>query len=124
MGIFHGSATYNSSLMKNFLGQAVTLSRAGGTWTAYEVSSFVTKHHGIYAGDGIAVGRSNDITISGLSNTGYKVTSLANLTTDSGKFIAMPLSNTDTSITFRLVNVGTELVAPGTIYFDALYIRE
>lgn len=86
-------------------------------------SKFMTKHLGVYSGDGIAVGQSNDVTISGISSTGYKVISLANLTTTSGKFIAMPLSNTDTSITFRLVNVGTELVAPGTLYFDALYMR-
>lgn len=84
----------------------------------------MTKHHGIYTGDGIDVGKANDVTISGLSNTGYKVISFANMTTDNGTFIAMPLSNTDTSITFRLVNVGTALVAPGTVYFDALYIKE
>lgn len=82
----------------------------------------VEYHDGIYSGDGIDVGKSNDITLSGLSHAGYKIMSISNLTTDSGTFIAIPLSNTDTSITFRLVNVGDSLIAPGTIYFDALYI--
>lgn len=82
----------------------------------------MTKHHGIYTGDGIDVGKANDVTINNLSNTGYKVISLANLTTENGTFIAIPLSNTNTSITFRLVNVGTVIVAPGTVYFDALYV--
>lgn len=84
----------------------------------------VEYHDGIYSGDGIVAGKSNDLTLSGLSHAGYKIMSIANLTTDSGTFIAMPLSNTDTSITFRIVNVGDSLIAPGTIYFDALYIMK
>ena len=88
-------------------------------------SKIVRKHVGTYSGSGVNAGSFIDTTFGSMANSGYSIVSVSNIDSNNAdaNFIAFPLSNTDTSVTIRFVNVGTSTQYLGTVYVDMLFIH-
>lgn len=77
-----------------------------------------------YSGDGLAAYNSALFTFTPSIPKGYKIHSFKNFHNNNGIFIASVSNVNDETITLRVVNIGNEIVYPGTMTCTVILIRQ